>query len=497
MADTIDLGSIAKSVQVQVLSSARRAGSGGKPCSFRFRHVQTFWKRGAYMNENGGKSISLKEINFYFLILAILVSGVLSWSMYRTEKIYNQAQKVTQDVLRLENKSQELQKASDYLTEQMRLFAATGRKEYLDNYFEEANVTKRRDDALNTLKEEMPDSPAVKNLNTAMEESVELMDLEYYAAALTVKAYRIDEKDIPEVVRNIELDKADLALSEKDKRIRASEVLFSDEYLESKEVISKNITKCLDALSAEMEEEQLRVSGELKKQVAGEHVLTIVLIVIMLCVVLLTFALIIQPLQKCVELIRDEKSIPLKGAYEIKFLAKTYNFMYNLNMASKEQLTYDATHDQLTGLYNRRGYDLLVQNTDLETSTLIIMDLDNSEEMKDNYGAEVAEKVLKKTADTIFKNFRSHDYVCRMDGDEFAILLMHVDSDREELIQSKILAINEKLKNTDDGLPAITISAGINFGKDGMTAEDFLSQASDALMLAKKKGKGESCIYKL
>ena len=449
------------------------------------------------MNENGGKSISLKEINFYFLILAILVSGILFWAMYRTERLYDQAHKTTQEVLRLENKSAELQKASDYLTEQMRLFAATGKKEYLDNYFEEANVTKRREDALDTLKEEMPESLAVKNLNAAMEESVELMDMEYYAARLTIEAYRMNLKDAPEEIQSVELEKSDLALSEKDKRIRASEVLFSEEYLESKSIISNNIEKCLNALSAEMEEEQLRVANELKKQVAGEHVLTIVLIAIMLCVVLLTFALIIQPLQKCVELIRDEKSIPLKGAYEIKFLAKTYNFMYNLNMANKEQLTHDATHDPLTGLYNRRGYDLLVQNMDLETSTLILMDLDHSEEMKDNYGAEIAEKVLKKTAETIFKNFRAHDYVCRLDGDEFAILLMHVDSDREELIQSKILAINDKLKNTDDGLPAITISAGINFGKDGMMAEDFLSQASEALMLAKKKGKGESCIYKL
>ena len=450
------------------------------------------------MNENSGsKTISLKEINFYFLILAILVSAILFWSMYRTEKLYSQAHETTQNVLRLENKSAELQKASDYLTEQMRLFAATGDKTYLDNYFEEADVTKRREDALDTLKAEMGASMAVQNLSDAMDESVALMNLEYYAARLTVEAYHLKLSEVPEVIQAIELEKADASLSEKDQRIRASEILFSEEYRNSKEIISSNISGCLDELTKEMEAEQKKVADELKKQVTGEHILTIALIVIMLCVVLLTFALIIQPLQKCVELIRDEKSIPLKGAYEIRFLAKTYNLMYNINLADKEQLTHDATHDQLTGLYNRRGYDLLVQNMDLETSTLIIMDLDNSKEMKDNYGHETAEKILKKTADTIYKNFRSHDYVCRLDGDEFAILLMHVDADREDLIRSKIHAINEKLKNTDDGLPAITISAGINFGREGLAPEDFLIQAADALRVAKKKGKGETHIYTL
>jgi DNA-directed RNA polymerase alpha subunit len=55
-----------------------------------------------------------------------------------------------------------------------------------------------------------------------------------------------------------------------------------------------------------------------------------------------------------VDLIRDEKDIPVKGAYEIRFLAKTYNLMHQTNMEKKEKLTYEATHDKLTGLYNRR-----------------------------------------------------------------------------------------------------------------------------------------------
>ena len=96
----------------------------------------------------------------------------------------------------------------------------------------------------------------------------------------------------------------------------------------------------------------------------------------MLVIVLLTTSLVIRPLGVCIEKIRDEEDIPVKGAYEIKFLAKTYNLMHQTNLAKKKKLTYEATHDKLTGLYNRRGYDFLMENLELESCALLLIDLD-------------------------------------------------------------------------------------------------------------------------
>ena len=285
--------------------------------------------------EERREGVSLKEINFAFLILAILISGILIWAMARTNVLYAQTHETTQRILKLKDSTSGLQTASDYLTEQIRCFAVTGDVKYLDNYFEEADVTRRREKALEELENNgYAESEAVRNLKIAMSESVNLMEREYYSARLTYEAYDLDLSAAPAEIRAVELKSEDASLSREKMKLRASELLFDDYYRTEKEEISKYIKNCLNQLSNEMDKEQSVIAEKMNKQVMGEHVLTFVLIGIMIGIVLLSFVLIINPLQKCVELIREEKSIPPKGAYEIRFLAKTYNLMYNMNLAN-------------------------------------------------------------------------------------------------------------------------------------------------------------------
>ncbi len=448
------------------------------------------------IGEERKEGVSLKDINFVFLLLAVLISGVLFWSMTRTSRLYNENQETTLKILSLKENANDLQVASDYLTEQMRCFAVTGEIQYLENYFREANETKRREKALDALEKEYPDSEAIRNLKIAMTESVDLMNREYYAARLTFKAYNIPVDSAPAEIRDIEIESEDEKLKGDSLKVRASELLFDATYRQKKESISTYMKNCLNQLSGEMNKEQAEKAAQMKKQVLGEHVLTILLIAIMIGIVLLTFVLIIHPLQKCVELIREEKSIPPKGAYEIQFLAKTYNLMYNMNLANIDKLTFEATHDQLTGLYNKRGYEFLAQSIDIKTTTLLRIDVDNCKKITEELGRDSFEKILKKTAEVLSKNVRAHDYVFRLEGDEFAILMLHVDSDREELIRNKVRIINEKLKAADDVLPGYTASVGSVFGSDGVTAEEMFRRAEEALNIAKKKGNGSIFFYR-
>ena len=108
------------------------------------------------------------------------------------------------------------------------------------------------------------------------------------------------------------------------------------------------------------------------------------LIGIMLGIVILTSVLVFKPLRDCVDIIRREEEIPLSGAYEVRFLAKNYNLMYYTTKENQSKLNYDANHDNLTGLFNRRGYDFFLNNVDMETSSLLIIDLDNFKNINDN-----------------------------------------------------------------------------------------------------------------
>ena len=329
------------------------------------------------------RGISLRKLNIIMFVLAVVISTVLLFAMNRTNSLYKKNHKMTQTLYEWREDAYNLQLASDYLTEQIRCFAVSGDKQYLDNYFEEAEVTKRREIALDNIKRNHEDSPAVRELSEAMSESSHLMKREYYAARLAVEGYGYDLNDYPEVIRLVELSDEDKALSGEEQRYAASRYLFDEEYLTSKRRINDNMTDCLDRLEDEVSKKQAKVSKELETQVFIEHVFTFVLIGIMLGIVILTSILVFRPLRRCVELIRKEREIPLKGAYEVRFLAKNYNLMYYTTKENENKLNYEANHDKLTGLFNRRGYDFFLSNVDMETSSIIILDLDNFKDIND------------------------------------------------------------------------------------------------------------------
>ncbi len=443
------------------------------------------------------QGIPLKALNYAMLAVAIVISVVLSLAMFNTTKIYDRTRTATRDLFELRKSAYELQQASDYLTEQMRCFVTSGDRTYLDNYFEEANVTKRRDKALANLREHQGDTVAYYNLKEAMRESLDLMNTEYYAAKLAVQAYRYDLSEYPEEVREAELPAWTVSLSMDGKKEEAEKALFGKEYQSKKDYISSHMQSCLTELETEMDREQTIMEDKLNRQVLAEHLLTVLLIVIMLGIVLLTTFLVITPLQNCVDLIRDEKDIPVKGAYEIRFLAKTYNLMHQTNMEKKEKLTYEATHDKLTGLYNRRGYDFLMDNLDLETSALMLIDLDRFKDINYTYGHDVGDRILISVSDSIFGNFRSQDYICRIGGDEMAVIMVHSDKNLSKLISRKIMRINDKLSKGDEekDIPPITISVGVAYGEVGITRETLFKRADDALYVSKERGRKGIAFY--
>ena len=271
------------------------------------------------------RRFSLKTLNIVMIIIAASISAVLFYAMLQTSKINNDADHVTQDLISSKNSAYELQVASDYLTEQVRCFVITGDKEYLDNYFEEAKTTRRRDNALSELEKQYGGSEAFNNLSGAMAESTELMQSEYYAMRLAVDAYGYDISDFPEEIQAIKPEDWTAALTPEEKKNEAEKILFGNDYQKRKNSISKYMQSCLAELDAEMVKVQSEAAARLDHQVFFEHLLTILLIAVLLGNVLITSLLVIMPVRKCVKLINDGKEIPEKGAYEIAFLAHICN----------------------------------------------------------------------------------------------------------------------------------------------------------------------------
>ena len=446
-----------------------------------------------FLLEIKNKGISLRHVNIVMLVIALLISAVLVFAMNRTNELYEITNEATDDLIVWRSSAYELQIASDYLTDQMRSFVITGDRTYLDNYLEEAYVTKRRDKALDILEKNLADTKPVITLAQAMDVSMKLMDREYYSARLALAAYGYPQDEYPQQVMGVVLSEHDEALDEQGKLALAMDMLFDDEYRKSKDAISDSMQKCLDELVGIIDEKKIENASRMKRQVVIEHILTVMMIVILLGIVMLTRYLVIIPLKRSIEKIREERVLDVKGAYEMRFLARTYNLMNRVSRESKEKLEYEATHDPLTGLYNRRGYDFLLNNVDIYTSAFLLIDLDKFKSINDNYGHDVGDKALTKVAKILHKSFRAQDYVCRIGGDEFAVIMIHAESQLTGRIQNKIRDINEQLKiaNKDEGVPPISLSVGVVFGDQNYSIDEIFKEADKALYKAKEDANRE------
>lgn len=203
----------------------------------------------------------------------------------------------------------------------------------------------------------------------------------------------------------------------------------------------------------------------------------------------------VKPILRAVDMIKADRPIPEVGAGEFKYLAQAYNKMYSNNKKNIESLNYKATHDELTGAFNRTGYDFLLSNIDFSTTHVMLLDVDSFKSINDNYGHEIGDRILIKIVDVLKSIFRDDDRICRIGGDEFVVFMVHSSQTPRRLIESKINQINNELEDTEDGLPPVSVSVGIVNGKDFSDIKTLLEKTDAAMYESKKHGKHTYTFY--
>lgn len=176
-------------------------------------------------------------------------------------------------------------------------------------------------------------------------------------------------------------------------------------------------------------------------------------------------------------------------AYIIKYLVKSRDF---------EQQYKLATTDGLTELFNHRYFQeqlrrQLEHSKRYNTSfSLIIIDIDFFKKFNDNFGHQSGDAVLKQVAQTLKRNVRATDIVCRYGGEEMSIILPNTEEEEAYSTAQKICerVAQHKFKLANGKETNVTISLGIStFPKDGDSAEDLISTADKRLYDAKNNGR--------
>ncbi len=164
----------------------------------------------------------------------------------------------------------------------------------------------------------------------------------------------------------------------------------------------------------------------------------------------------------------------------------------------EEEIRALSLHDELTSLYNRRGFMTLAEHT-LKTATrlkktvaLIYLDVDNLKKINDTGGHKMGDRALVEIAFILKKSFRESDIIGRLGGDEFAIMAMETTQMNTDILTERL---SEKLEhfNTRSSAEAgfsLSLSLGLSLrAPDGAEAVEELLSRADLLMYAQKKAK--------
>lgn len=142
-------------------------------------------------------------------------------------------------------------------------------------------------------------------------------------------------------------------------------------------------------------------------------------------------------------------------------------------------------------LLNRRSFDqiLSLYKKDRSSFALILADVDVFKQINDTCGHDTGDRILKRVAALLHTTFRSIDYVCRIGGDEFAVIMVDMSRELYYTITDKIAEINGLLAVPEDGLPAVSLSAGVAFSDENGFCGSLFRAADSALYTAKAHGR--------
>lgn len=164
----------------------------------------------------------------------------------------------------------------------------------------------------------------------------------------------------------------------------------------------------------------------------------------------------------------------------------------------KHALESMAHRDALTQLHNRAYFerrlseDMVRANHEGTSLVLFYVDLDGFKPVNDRHGHEAGDAVLREVAVRLRKGLRQNDIVCRIGGDEFAVILPGVSSsDDAGMLAGQMIVRLSRPYEIGSGIHSLGASIGIAFlDQDMQSLQDLVRKADSAMYRAKQDGKG-------
>lgn len=420
-------------------------------------------KSGKSKQKNGGSLVllgsALPIITILFFVFILAISFKVNTSFRAVRESLNR-------FIVCEKTSETIKASSSELTELARLFLVNQDEEFALSYIDEIENSNSQKKALENLQQVCSDKDlALQRLKIAISQAESITNMELYNIRLGYEAMGKAPEDMPLRIRNIEIKEDDRKLSKSELQRTAIKNIFGNGYLIYKIRINENCRITVDAISDEIKKELDENAETLGRNIDSLRIFILALLVVNI--------------------------LGTIGLRDFKKVTQSYNEMDT----KAKKLLKNAEYDALTDILNRRAYEQICKNSAEQKRqiALLLIDLDNFKQINDTYGHTGGDTALKTLASILRDTFRDGDYVARIGGDEFAVILTDFKPEGFKVITDKVGYINERL-SIINGIQNVSISVGVAYSPVGYT-DELYKQADKALYAVKEAGRKGCRIY--
>ncbi len=274
-------------------------------------------------------TIKQSTINIVVSITFLLMTLLLGGSVYYLKQAILEEEKAVTAQAEFKQLGIDLANASDYLTDEARKFAVTTDIKHLQNYWQEIEVTKTRDNVLTSLKALNSSNQELDLLALAKQNSDALVATETRTMRLILDT--VPKEKMPPTVAAWKLSPSDQALSKEEKKQVAIEIMFDSQYDADKHIIMDPIAKFQLVMNTRTASE---VKFHKQKTQMATTILFVLSIVITIGIAMVLWIFRIQlsvPITSYIKALQNSHALKPAGIKELHLLANAFNQQFNLN----------------------------------------------------------------------------------------------------------------------------------------------------------------------
>ena len=439
--------------------------------------------------------IRLSRVNIVLLAVTVIGSIGMIIATNRLNSAYQQLIEETGKYINTQQDAGMIEEFSGSMLSESRSFLQTGDPAHVMAFYSQMDVIRRQLDSSGTS-ETKGTAASDRYLEEAVEAFRTLAEQDAYAMRLKAETLPVSLGSYPAEFAGTEIRPEDAVLDAEQKLAKAQEILDRTDYSAIRSRLSDRVDASHRAASETVQQQMGVTTARIRQELLLLRTFGVVFLVIAVLAMLSNLLLIILPINRSVSNLDNREEIPEQGSFEMRNLARVYNEVLRDSTEKQEELEYSATHDALTGVYNRAAFDREYDRCRNDRIGIAIVDVDGFKHYNDVYGHDVGDHVLRRVTETIGSKFRKEDNISRIGGDEFVIIMKNTGSAQSEDIKLKIDEINEELvKERRKGMPPISVSVCAAFWDRENPGPDILKDADKALLQMKQNGKLGCRIY--